>query len=917
MVKLWKRAAEAIALCVLVAVSGCSGGSSGSGKTTTNNPPVAVAGGPYSGAPGTAITFTGTGSTDPQGQALTYAWNFGDGSTGSGAQTQHTYAKAGAFTVTLTVTDTSGLSGSQFVPANIGAAPVANTGGPYTAYIYVPITFNGSGSSDPEGEALTYQWNFGDDTTGTGVAPVHTYSNAAGTFTVTLKVTNTSGFANTASTTLTLKNPPPTVIINGPYTGKPTLAISFTSRVTDPIDDDWTYAWSFGDGGTSNVANPTHTYASAGTYPVSLFVLGQYNDATTVTSTATIVAEGAGPALNGVVQSGNVPISGAHVYLFAANTTGYGQGSLSLLSNTGNSDANGSYVLSNGSGSFTLPAGYSCPTHSQVYVYTSGGTIGANTNTSAGLLSALGACGYLNSSSAITVNEATTVAAAYAMSGYATGAAQVSSPNTTAALTGIGNAFLNAANLVSSASGNALATTPVGNGTVPQATINTLASILNACASATPGASECTTLFANSKSTGSTGTVPTDTASAAINIAHNQGANVAALYALQPSPAAFTPTLATQPHDWTLGVSYTGVDQTIGLAIDGAGDVWVLQYPQLYNSYPYLTELASNGDVLQSENTTCSVGGEPLPAGITVDTAGNVWLLATSGQTYTDTDGNEYSYYVSQFCTVSSTGAMLSPPGGYPLGGSETSNLTLYSLANDGKGNAWIPSTTLLERALNGNSLNGNGYIIGNSPMGLGVAIDASGDFWMTATNTNGIIELGSTGQVLSPLNGYIGGGLSTPGPIALDHSGNVWAINTTAGYLYAGTSLSELSSTGAALSPSSGFTNGALTNPYALAIDGAGNVWIANGSSAVQTVDNSVVELAPAGAQAMYIAHQNSPRGYLDLPQSIAVDSTGAVWLSDGDTNTVTQFVGVATPVVTPLAANLNAPYNAPASKP
>jgi PKD repeat protein len=916
MVKIWTCMAGAIALCVLVAVSGCTGGSPGSSKTT-NHPPVAVAGGPYSGAPGTAITFVGSGSTDPQGQTLTYAWNFGDGGTASGAVALHTYTKAGTFTVTLTVTDTSGLSASATASANVGAPPVANAGGPYTAYIYVPLTFNGSGSSDPQGEALTYQWNFGDDTTGTGVAPVHTYNRAAGTFTVTLTVTNTSGISNTASTTLTLKNTPPTVTINGPYTGKPTLAISFTSNVTDPIDDDWTYAWTFGDGGTSNVANPTHTYASAGTYTVSLYVLGQYSESTTVTSTATITTEGAGPSLSGVVQSGSAPVSGAHVYLLAANTTGYGQASVSLLSGTGYSDANGSYVLSNGSGSFNLPGGYNCPTHSQVYVYTTGGTIGANSNPAAGLLSVLGACGYLNSSTSVTVNEATTVAAAYAMSGYATGPTQVSSPNTTAALTGIGNAFLNAANLVSYATGKALATTPVGNGTVPQSTLNTLAGILNGCVSATPGASECTQLFTSAESGGSTGTAPTNTASAAMNIAHNQGANVSALYALLPSPAAFTPVLATAPHDWSLGVSYTGVDQTVGLAVDGAGNVWVLQYPQLNNTYPYLTELASNGDVLQSENTTCSVGGQALPSGITVDTNGNVWLLATNGQTYIDSDGNEYSYYVSEFCTVSGTGAMLSPPGGYPLGGSETSNLTLYSLANDGKGNAWIPSTTLLGRALNDSSLNGVGYIIGNSPMGLGVAIDGSGDFWLTGTNTNGIVELGSSGQLISPPSGYTGGGLSTPGPIAVDHSGNVWAINTTANDLYAGTSLSKLSSAGAALSPSSGLTNSALTNPYALAIDGAGNVWVANGASAVQTANNSVIELAPTGALAMYIAHQNSARGYLDLPESIAIDSAGAVWISDGDTNTVTQFVGAATPVVTPLAANLNPPYNAPASKP
>ena len=114
------------------------------------------------------------------------------------------------------------------------------------------------------------------------------------------------------------------------------------AAVSDPVDDDWTYVWNFGDGATSNVANPMHTYASAGTYTVSLYVIGQYNESTTVTSTATIVDQSAGPALSGIIQSGTVPVTGAHVYLFAANITGYGQPSVSLLSGTAQSDGNGS-----------------------------------------------------------------------------------------------------------------------------------------------------------------------------------------------------------------------------------------------------------------------------------------------------------------------------------------------------------------------------------------------------------------------------------------------------------------------------------------------------------------------------------------------------------------------------------------------
>jgi PKD repeat protein len=115
------------------------------------------------------------------------------------------------------------------------------------------------------------------------------------------------------------------VTINGPYTGKPTLPISFTSTVSELYDSTFTYMWSFGDGSTSNVADPTHTYAVIGTYNVSLTVTGQYAESTTVTSTASIIAQGTGPTLKGTVKSGSAAVVGAHVYLLAANTTGYGQ----------------------------------------------------------------------------------------------------------------------------------------------------------------------------------------------------------------------------------------------------------------------------------------------------------------------------------------------------------------------------------------------------------------------------------------------------------------------------------------------------------------------------------------------------------------------------------------------------------------
>ncbi len=80
----------------------------------------------------------------------------------------------------------------------------------------------------------------------------------------------------------------------------------------------------------------------------------------------------------------------------------------------------------------------------------------------------------------------------------------------------------------------------------------------------------------------------------------------------------------------------------------------------------------------------------------------------------------------------------------------------------------------------------------------------------------------------LSPGGGFLGGGLEFPGAIAVDGAGNLWVTN------FHGASLSEIAgadsgSPGHPLSPSSGFTDLSLSEPYAPAIDAAGNIWTAN----------------------------------------------------------------------------------------
>jgi PKD repeat protein len=168
----------------------------------TNQPPVASFTNTPSGA-SYGINFNGTGSSDPDGTIVSWAWNFGDGTTGNGQTVSHTYTNGNTRTVTLTVTDNSGATGTlsqNVTPVVVNAPPVAQfTTTPTGVY---GIDFNATGSSDPDGTIVGWAWNFGDGTTGNGQTVSHTYANG-NTRTVTLTVTDNGGATATATQQVT------------------------------------------------------------------------------------------------------------------------------------------------------------------------------------------------------------------------------------------------------------------------------------------------------------------------------------------------------------------------------------------------------------------------------------------------------------------------------------------------------------------------------------------------------------------------------------------------------------------------------------------------------------------------------------------------------------------------------------------
>jgi PKD repeat protein len=266
--------------------------------STINTPPVADANGPYSGTAGVAVVFDGSGSYDADGDALTYVWDFGDGFTGTGVSPIHAYAAGGVYTVTLVVSDGKENSSPSVTTATINTPPVADANGPYSGTVGLLVIFEGSGSSDADGDPLSYSWDFGDGGTGSGVTPSHTYA-AGGVYTVTLIVND--GKIDSATSTATANiNTPPVANANGPYFGTVGILLNFDgSGSFDADGDPLTYSWDFGDGETGSGESPSHTYALGGVYTVTLIVNDGKIDSTPSTTTATIntppVADANGP----------------------------------------------------------------------------------------------------------------------------------------------------------------------------------------------------------------------------------------------------------------------------------------------------------------------------------------------------------------------------------------------------------------------------------------------------------------------------------------------------------------------------------------------------------------------------------------------------------------------------------------------
>ncbi len=187
-----------------------------------NLPPVAEAGGPYSGITGEPVIFDGSGSYDPDDDALTYQWDFGDDSTASGVSPEHTYAAGDVYTVTLIVNDGQLDSEPSVTTATINTRPVAGAGDNLELLSADQTTtvILGTGT-DADGDTLEYSWYEGEATLlpwtsvgGGGEAYLNLgalvpFSIGDHTLTLEVREVKEGGLTATDGMVLTIQNSPP------------------------------------------------------------------------------------------------------------------------------------------------------------------------------------------------------------------------------------------------------------------------------------------------------------------------------------------------------------------------------------------------------------------------------------------------------------------------------------------------------------------------------------------------------------------------------------------------------------------------------------------------------------------------------------------------------------------------------------
>ena len=595
--------------------------------------------------------------------------------------------------------------------------------------------------------------------------------------------------------------------------------------------------------------------------------------------------------VSGLVHGGQQPVSGAQIQLYVAGSAGNGSASSSLLNTA---------VASGTDGTFSISGDYSCPSSTaQVYLVATQGNPGlgpGGSNPALAMMAPLGACGNLTSSQFITINEVTTVAAAYALAPFEQDIAHIGASPTNSA--GIANAFLNAALIADTSTGATPAALP-SNLTTETGKIYALADAIAACINSNgAGSPGCSALF--TAATPSGGTAPANTWDALIDIVKNPANNVAGVWgAIGPQPP-FGTTLTQAPNDWTLSLSVTGggINTPESLAVDGQGNVWVA------NRSGIISAVNPQGTPLSSAGYGQAIATEAF--GLTIDPNDNIWITLGEYQSHNGTKGS-----IEEFAGVSS-GAALGTPSIF----TDNSINYPYAIAADSNGGIFIANYYVTGNSTNLVTYNptANTFTPISTGSGLGfpvaLAPDTAHGVWITGGSGDiSLVHVDSGGNIVFSTDCC-----GETDSVALDSAGMVWLADTqnndSSGDGSTG-AVTVLASSGSG-TPSF-ITTGGITVPSHIAIDAAQNVWISNLHTTVTGANESFSELSGSNSTSPGTAISPSTGYGLDagllLPYGLAIDPSGNVWVSNTGANSLVMFFGMAAPTKTPQPVTPLAP--------
>ena len=281
------------------------------------------------------ISFNNTTSTS---NGINYTWYFGDGSTSTEKNPIHTYSIGGSYTIKLVAKINNGCADSItqniFVPSKPIAAFSSNANSNPCSNVHI-VNFNNTST----GSITNYLWSFGDGTTSNSIHPQKLYASA-GTYVVTLTVSNLNGCTSTATQTITILPK-----INAAF-ALSSLSQCFNnnsfsfSSLANIGNNNVSYFWNLGDGTTSTASSITKSYNLPGTYLVSLTVNNITSGCSDMVSQAVIVY----PKVAAILTSSGVICQGNS---FVINTTLIGKPPFQLTYNNGLKDSTITNINSN------------------------------------------------------------------------------------------------------------------------------------------------------------------------------------------------------------------------------------------------------------------------------------------------------------------------------------------------------------------------------------------------------------------------------------------------------------------------------------------------------------------------------------------------------------------------------------------